>query len=108
MYRGADLRYALDLDLEQAVSGDNVSLTIPTMLECRECGGSGSILVPRIKLNICAKSALGQLLKGSGRADRFRFALSFEPNVLRMRSSAPGQERSLVPRCVKKYDDLVS
>ena len=42
MYRGADLRYALDLDLEQAVSGDNVSLTIPTMLECRECGGSGA------------------------------------------------------------------
>ncbi len=42
MYRGADLRYELDLDLEQAVSGDNVSLTIPTMLECSECGGSGA------------------------------------------------------------------
>lgn len=42
VFRGADLRYELDLDLEQAVSGDTVSFTVPTLAECRECNGSGA------------------------------------------------------------------
>jgi molecular chaperone DnaJ len=41
-FRGADLRYEMTLTLEQAVSGDSVSVEIPTNVECDECGGSGA------------------------------------------------------------------
>ncbi len=40
--RGADLRYNLDLDLEEAVRGATVKIHVPTMIGCGECGGSGS------------------------------------------------------------------
>jgi len=40
--RGADLRYSLDLDLEQAVKGANVKIRVPTMVHCGECDGSGA------------------------------------------------------------------
>jgi molecular chaperone DnaJ len=40
--RGADLRYALDLDLEQAVRGDNVEINIPVLSACETCDGSGA------------------------------------------------------------------
>jgi len=42
VYRGADLRYDLTLDLQQAVFGDTVNITIPTMAECKTCSGSGA------------------------------------------------------------------
>lgn len=42
VFRGADLRYELDLDLEQAAFGDTVTITIPVMSECGTCGGSGA------------------------------------------------------------------
>ena len=38
--RGADLRYSLDLDLEQAVSGDSVEFAIPVLAACAYCDGS--------------------------------------------------------------------
>ena len=40
--RGADLRYSLELDLEQAVRGDNVEIRIPVLSACEVCGGSGA------------------------------------------------------------------
>jgi molecular chaperone DnaJ len=40
--RGADLRYVLTLDLEQAVKGCNPKIKVPTMVECMECLGSGA------------------------------------------------------------------
>lgn len=40
--RGSDLRYRLDLDLEEAVHGTTVSIKIPTMVECDTCDGTGS------------------------------------------------------------------
>ncbi|MFW6093729.1 MAG: molecular chaperone DnaJ [Pseudomonadota bacterium] len=40
--RGADLRYALELDLEQAVRGDTVEIRIPVLSACEECDGSGA------------------------------------------------------------------
>jgi molecular chaperone DnaJ len=40
--RGADLRYSLELDLEQAVRGDNVEIRIPVLASCDDCDGSGS------------------------------------------------------------------
>ncbi len=40
--RGADLQYTLQLDLEQAVRGDSVSIKIPTLVSCHHCGGDGA------------------------------------------------------------------
>lgn len=40
--RGADLRYTMELDLEQAVRGDNVEIKIPVLSACDDCDGSGS------------------------------------------------------------------
>ncbi len=42
VFRGADLGYELRLDLEQAVSGDSVTIDVPTQVSCSECGGSGA------------------------------------------------------------------
>jgi len=42
VYRGADLRYELELSLEQAVFGDTVNVDFATLAECGECSGSGS------------------------------------------------------------------
>ncbi|HEC29650.1 MAG TPA: molecular chaperone DnaJ [Gammaproteobacteria bacterium] len=41
-YRGADLRYKLDLDLEEAVAGTTVKIRVPVMVTCGECEGSGA------------------------------------------------------------------
>lgn len=40
--RGSDLQYNLQLDLEQAVRGDTVKITIPTLVNCDPCDGSGA------------------------------------------------------------------
>lgn len=42
VFRGADLRYELDLDLETAVFGDTVNIRIPTLDSCDTCDGSGA------------------------------------------------------------------
>ncbi|UCC13780.1 MAG: molecular chaperone DnaJ [Gammaproteobacteria bacterium] len=42
VFRGADLRYQLDLELEQAAFGDEVTIRIPVMVQCSECHGSGA------------------------------------------------------------------
>jgi molecular chaperone DnaJ len=42
VFRGADLRYELELDLEQAVFGDTVNIDFTALAECGDCGGSGS------------------------------------------------------------------
>jgi len=41
-YRGADLRYHLDLSLEDAVAGTTVKIRIPVSVECDTCSGSGA------------------------------------------------------------------
>lgn len=40
--RGADLRYNLRLNLEDAVKGVQKSIKIPTQVNCGDCGGSGA------------------------------------------------------------------
>ncbi|RUO59415.1 molecular chaperone DnaJ [Pseudidiomarina insulisalsae] len=40
--RGADLRYNLELSLEEAVRGKEVELKIPKLAECEDCDGSGA------------------------------------------------------------------
>jgi len=40
--RGADVGYVMELDLEEAVSGVEKRIEIPTLAECEDCDGSGS------------------------------------------------------------------
>lgn len=40
--RGADLRYNLQLSLEDAVAGTTVKIRVPTMVKCNPCNGSGA------------------------------------------------------------------
>ncbi len=41
VFRGADLRYELELSLEQAVFGDSVNIEFASLGECEQCKGSG-------------------------------------------------------------------
>jgi molecular chaperone DnaJ len=41
VFRGADLRYELELDLEQAVFGADTEIQIPSLVECEVCKGTG-------------------------------------------------------------------
>lgn len=40
--RGSDLRYNLELSLEEAVRGKTAELKVPTLVGCDDCGGSGA------------------------------------------------------------------
>jgi len=42
VYRGADLRYNLELSLEDAVTGKTVKIRVPKMVPCNTCHGSGA------------------------------------------------------------------
>jgi molecular chaperone DnaJ len=42
VFRGADLGYELQLDLEKAVAGDSVTIDVPTQVSCDTCKGSGA------------------------------------------------------------------
>lgn len=42
VYRGADLRYNLEITLEQAAFGTETKIRIPTMESCEPCKGSGA------------------------------------------------------------------
>ena len=42
IYRGADLRYNLEITLEQAAFGTETKIRIPTMEACEPCKGSGA------------------------------------------------------------------
>ena len=41
-YRGADLRYTLELTLEEAVFGTTAKIRVPTLVSCATCAGSGA------------------------------------------------------------------
>jgi len=40
--RGSDLRFSMDLDLEDAVAGITREIRIPTLGQCKKCDGSGA------------------------------------------------------------------
>jgi len=42
VYRGADLRYNLEISLEEAARGADKTIRIPTQENCEACGGSGA------------------------------------------------------------------
>ncbi len=59
--RGADLRYDLEITLEQAAAGFNTQVTIPRLENCGTCNGSGSAPAHRQLPVIC--------VAGQGRSD---------------------------------------
>jgi len=42
VYRGSDLRYDLDLPLEEAVAGTTIKIRVPKLVVCETCIGSGA------------------------------------------------------------------
>ncbi|WP_341668991.1 molecular chaperone DnaJ [Alcaligenes sp. SDU_A2] len=42
VYRGADLRYSLDISLEQAASGFDTEIRVPSWENCDTCSGTGA------------------------------------------------------------------
>jgi molecular chaperone DnaJ len=42
VYRGADLRYSMELSLEEAVAGTTKTIQVPTKVKCGVCNGSGA------------------------------------------------------------------
>lgn len=42
VYRGADLRYNMEISLEEAARGTETKIRIPVMTECETCHGSGA------------------------------------------------------------------
>jgi len=42
VYRGADLRYNLELNLEEAVAGTTVKIRVPSHVTCKACNGTGA------------------------------------------------------------------
>jgi molecular chaperone DnaJ len=42
VFRGADLLHKLSLNLEEAISGDSITIDIPTQVSCKACSGSGA------------------------------------------------------------------
>jgi molecular chaperone DnaJ len=42
--RGADLRYNMEITLEEAYSGKTAQIRVPTLISCSECSGSGAKL----------------------------------------------------------------
>ncbi|MBL8515128.1 MAG: molecular chaperone DnaJ [Betaproteobacteria bacterium] len=51
VYRGADLRYNMEITLEQAARGTETKIRIPTLDECGTCHGSGA--KPGTKPKVC-------------------------------------------------------
>jgi molecular chaperone DnaJ len=51
VYRGADLRYNMEITLEQAARGTETKIRIPTLEECGTCHGSGA--KPGTKPKVC-------------------------------------------------------
>lgn len=53
--RGSDLRYNMEITLEEAFTGKTASLTLPTSVGCEACGGSGA--KPGAKPRTCSTCA---------------------------------------------------
>jgi len=63
--RGADLRYTLDLTLEDAVKGTTVKIKVPTLVGCKPCGSTGA--KPGTSAKACATcGGVGQVRMQQG------------------------------------------
>ncbi len=66
VFRGADLRYELELDLAQAVFGHSCEIEVPKLVECEKCNGSGA-----------AKGSAAAACDGCGGAGQIRVSQGF-------------------------------
>ena len=63
--RGSDLRYTLELDLEEAVRGTTVEITVPTLVSCDTCDGSGAAKGSKpVTCNTCGGSGQVRMQQG--------------------------------------------
>jgi molecular chaperone DnaJ len=63
--RGADLRFDLEIDFEEAAFGSERQITLPMMQECGKCSGSG--LAPGSKRETCKHcGGRGAVVSGGG------------------------------------------
>jgi len=62
--RGSDLRFAMELDLEEAVTGITREIRIPTLGGCKTCNGSGSEDGERTSCTTCG--GIGQVRMQQG------------------------------------------
>jgi molecular chaperone DnaJ len=69
VYRGADLRYAMDIGLEQAAHGFDTEIRVPSWENCEVCSGSGA--KPGTKAQTC-RTCAGQ---GSVRVQQGFFSI---------------------------------
>ena len=57
--RGSDLRYNLEITLEEAVAGTEVKIPIPTLVSCKPCDGSGATKGSKVTMRSgCSKVSL--------------------------------------------------
>ncbi|BAV91693.1 molecular chaperone DnaJ [Candidatus Desulfovibrio trichonymphae] len=62
---GADLRYNLTISFAQAAKGDEITLSLPKRVTCKECGGSGA--APGVKAETCRQcDGSGQIHRSQG------------------------------------------
>ena len=66
VFRGADLRYELELELHEAVFGHSVEIEVPKLVECETCSGSGA-----------AKGSSAVACDGCGGAGQIRVSQGF-------------------------------
>ena len=65
VFRGADLRYDLALNLEEAVFGTDAKIRVPTVKDCQACAGSGA--KPGTSASVCGTcSGHGQVRMQQG------------------------------------------
>lgn len=63
--RGADLRYNLGITFDQAAHGDEVTISLPKNVTCRECNGSGA--AEGSKVEACRQcNGTGQIRRSQG------------------------------------------
>ena len=63
--RGADLRYDLEIDLEDAFHGKDTTIDVPTAMECERCDGHGN--EPGTELETCPTcNGAGRIRRSQG------------------------------------------
>jgi molecular chaperone DnaJ len=64
--RGADLRYDLELSLEEAFTGTEKTITVESMAQCEECGGRGCTHLDRCTSTCRTCAGMGKVRAQQG------------------------------------------
>ncbi|MCZ2391199.1 MAG: molecular chaperone DnaJ [Acidobacteria bacterium] len=87
--RGSDLRYDLEITLEEAASGKDETLRIPRLETCGECSGSGA-----------EKGTSAETCANCGGSGQTRYSQGFF-SVMRTCSACRGQGKTIKSPCTK-------